>query len=300
MNPTATFLSLFVSAVLVLAPAELSYGVETSPQCSEKGVSSAGTSGPALLRPGDLKAQFAEVPPGRFVEVPPGHKLLVVPAEVPQGPIVGPVPIPPSPDGRMVWVEAVFAELDRRATPDFEGIVGFKLSPPDGKAVLTAEEKEKVLAAIEEVEGEIVAAVSLLTIAGQEAQSEHVEEITFPQEFKYEGEKINPSNWEKRDVGAILNVTPTICEDGRIALILLPEVTTLSEWKKIDGTEVTQPIFATWNATTTVIIPDGSSFVLKEVRPLHGSAATNPQVEKPPQGQKTRLMVVSAKVVETK
>jgi hypothetical protein len=215
-----------------------------------------------------------------------------------------PVAVEPGPPPEVnVWVEAIFVELDRAATRDFEEKLGFKLSPPDGKAFLSAEDKEKILGTVAETENaRIIASVAVLTIPGQQTQTGHVEELTYATEFKYQEGKIVPGNWQTRDFGAILNLTPTIYDDGRIALILMPEVTTLSGWKEIDGTEVTQPIFSDWNATTTVIVPDGSTFVLKgaPVAPFFRSQAIDPEAATDPANQKTLLTIISTKVVETK
>jgi len=205
--------------------------------------------------------------------------------------------------GANVWIEAVFIEMDRGITRDFEEGIGFKLSPPDGKAILSAEEKEKILSFVEELEeARILASLTVLTIAGQQAQTEQVEEITYPTEYDYKDGTIIPGNWETRDVGGILNVTPIISKDGLITMVLMPEVTVLSEWLEIDGTDVTQPIFKTWNTTTTVHIPDGTAFVLKGAPfvPLHGSQSSNPGEEVAPEDQKTHLVIISAKIVQAK
>jgi len=196
-----------------------------------------------------------------------------------------------------VWVEATFVELDAAIIRHVEEVVGFRLGPPGGKAILNAEEKDKLLSVIEEMPGaRTIASLSVLTISGQQAQSEDVEELTYPTEYDTEtinipegGERplsgevfmVTPGNWEQRDVGTILNVTPTIIEDDRIALVLMPEVTILVKWINY-GNEVypiMQPVFRTWNKTTTVIIPDGASFVLKEspLKPLHHRPMPHPE-----------------------
>ncbi len=228
---------------------------------------------------------------------PPRVDLVIAPVEA----------LPPQPSaavsGTNVWVEAIVVELERSATRDFEKLIGFKLSPPDGRAILNPQEKEKVVAAIEEMDGaRIIASLSVLTIPGQQAQSQHSEEVTYPTDYKFEERGITPSNWEKRDVGAVLNVTPVVGENKLIALILMPEVTALAGWKRIDGTEVAQPVFKTWNVTTTVHIPDGSSFVLKEapLTPLLQSQAVDPDTANDPAVQKTWLTIISAKIVEVK
>jgi len=192
-----------------------------------------------------------------------------------------PVPAPYSPN---VWVEAVFVELDRSLTRELERRAGFKLSPPDGKTILTPEEKERLLAAIAKTPGaRVIASLAVLTINGQQTQSEDVEELTFPTEYDTEtiniggsfggqtnlisGEvfMVTPGNWEKRDVGIILNVTPTVSADGKmISLVLMPEVTDLVRWVNY-GNEfypINQPIFETRNVTTSVYVNDGETIVL--------------------------------------
>jgi hypothetical protein len=204
----------------------------------------------------------------------------------------------PEPEMPNVWIEAMFVELDGDASDELEGRLGFRLSPPDGKTILNARERERLVAAIEEMRGSrIVASLSVLTISGQQTQSEDVEELTFPTEYDTEtvstatsgappisGEvfMVTPGNWEQRDVGAILNVTPSILRDGRIALVLMPQLTLLAGWENYGNERypIRQPIFRTWNKTTTVIIPNGSTFVLKEspVSPLkHARVGVPPQ-----------------------
>ncbi len=204
---------------------------------------------------------------------------------------------------RNVWVEAIFIEMDRGVTRAFEEAIGFKLSPPDGKAILNAEEKEKILASVAELdEARIIASLTILTISGQQAQTQQVEEVKFATEYEYKEGTVIPGNWEVRDVGSILNVTPSISDEGLITLVLMPEVSVLSEWLEIDGTGVTQPIFKTWCSTTTVHLPNGTSFVLKDspYLPIHVSQASNAGQEVDPEDQTTLLTIISAKIVEVK
>lgn len=204
---------------------------------------------------------------------------------------------------RNVWVEAIFIEMDRASTRDFEKAIGFKLSPPDGKAILNAEEKEKILTSVAQMEdARILFSLSILTLPGQQAQSEQIEEVTYATEYEYKEGAIIPGNWETRDVGAILNLTPSIGDEGLITLVLMPEISFLSEWLHIDGTEVTQPIFKTLNCTTTVHLPNGSSFVLKDspYLPSYLGQASNPGQQVDPEEQTTLLTIISAKIVEVK
>lgn len=202
-----------------------------------------------------------------------------------------------------VWIEAIFIEMERAITRDFEKAIGFKLSPPDGRAILDADEKEKILGTVEEIEeARIIASLTVLTISGQQAQTEQIEQVPYATEYEYKDGTIIPGNWETRDVGAILNVTPTVGEDGLITLVLMPEFSVLGEWLEIEGTDVTQPIFKGWNITTTVHMPDGSSFLLKEspYLPFHKSQASNPGEETAREDEKTHLIIISAKIVEAK
>ena len=204
---------------------------------------------------------------------------------------------------RNVWIEAIFIEMDRAITRDFEKAIGFKLSPPDGKAILNAEEKEKILASVAQMEdARILTSLSILTLSGRQAQTEQIEEVTYATEYEYKEGTVIPGNWEVRDVGAVLNVTPTIGEEGLITLVLMPEFSVLSEWLEIDGTGVTQPIFKSWNFTTTVHLPNGTSFVLKDspYLPFHMAQATNPGQEVDPEDRTTLLTLISAKIVEVK
>jgi hypothetical protein len=227
----------------------------------------------------------------------------------PIGPLlIGPteaelVPSPPPQPAVNIWIEAIFIEMDRAITRDFEKAIGFKLSPPDGKVIVNAEEKEKILASVEELEqARVLFSLTVLTISGQQVQTEQSDEIIFATEYECKDGTLIPGNWEKRDVGAVLNVTPIVGEDGLITLVLMPEISVLGEWLEIQGTDVTQPVFKTWSTTTTVHMPDGSAFVLKDspYLPFHLSQASNAGQEVAPENQKTLLVIVSAKIVEPK
>jgi len=167
--------------------------------------------------------------------------------------------------GPNIWVEAVFIEMGKADIRNVELFAGLKLSPPDGKAILSGEEKERLLGAIERAAGaRTVATLALLTITGRQSQTEIVYGVTYQTEDKCEEGSVEPATLEAMDLGAILNVTATILEDGRIALVMLPEVTTVIGWERIAETELMLPVRRTWNRVTTVIIADGSTLVLKE------------------------------------
>ena len=76
---------------------------------------------------------------------------------------------------------------------------------------------------------------------------------------------IFPESFETREVGVILNVTPTVGPDKyTIDLPLAPEVAELVDWIQY-GTppfNIPQPIFASRNATTSIVIWDGQTIVM--------------------------------------
>ena len=136
-------------------------------------------------------------------------------------------------------------------------------------------------------EGELLHTMSITTRNGLAAEIKQVEEIIYPTEFEVvpatnpkdkEGTRalplIRPSNLETREVGYVLNVTPTLAGDSnRIAVTISCEHSRLVEWNDvgpdIDGSGfgtieavIEQPIFASFNTTTTVLLEEGESFVL--------------------------------------
>jgi general secretion pathway protein D len=150
--------------------------------------------------------------------------------------------------------------------------------------IMTKPEFQFVWHAIDQTDwSELLSAPRVTTISGQQAQIEVVQELTYPTEYNTEtinvggglggttnlisGEvfMVTPGNWEKRDVGIILNVTPSVSADGKmITLVLMPEVSDLVKWINY-GNEIypiQQPIFETRNVTTTVHVNDGETIVL--------------------------------------
>ena len=71
-----------------------------------------------------------------------------------------------------------------------------------------------------------------------------------------------PQDFQKRDVGIILKVTPSIGADGKgISLILFPEVSGQVGTFSYSG-EVSLPKFSSRNLTTSVVIENGETIVL--------------------------------------
>ncbi len=177
-----------------------------------------------------------------------------------------------------------------RGTRFFPQLLPTEFPTPDADQILslrgfmTEPEFQFIWRAIDQKDwSDLLSAPRIATISGQQAQIEVVQEITYPTEYDTEtinigggfggqtnlisGEvfMVTPGNWEKRDVGIILNVTPSVSADGRmITLVLMPEVTDLVRWINY-GNElypIQQPVFETRNVTTTVYVNDGETIVL--------------------------------------
>ncbi|MCK5706009.1 MAG: hypothetical protein KAI43_00030 [Candidatus Aureabacteria bacterium] len=124
-----------------------------------------------------------------------------------------------------------------------------------------------------------LSAPKVTTVNNQQAQIESVAELRYPGGFEVTPPVVSdagvtppvvtPVDFITRDVGIILNVTPSVGSDRRtINLTLIPEVSELIGWKDYGSTydgyeiKIEQPIFRTRNVTTSVIINDGETIVL--------------------------------------
>ena len=131
---------------------------------------------------------------------------------------------------------------------------------------------------------------SVVSMSGVNAVTESVDEIIYPTQFDgsfveilgFRDQRCTPVNvvipgaFETRQVGAILNVTPTIDPDNETTnLVLLPEIAELVDWQiygyqtqpppgapVVPGSHMPQPVFRSNNITTTVQLRDGSTLVL--------------------------------------
>jgi general secretion pathway protein D len=133
---------------------------------------------------------------------------------------------------------------------------------------------------------DLLSAPRVTTRSGVNAQIQVVQEIIYPTEFETEVVTIQsenalgntseerfvtvtPGTFETREVGVILNVTPTVGPDGyTIDLTLAPEVAELIDWIQYGSSigEVTynipQPVFASRNVTTSIVVWDGQTVVM--------------------------------------
>ncbi len=164
------------------------------------------------------------------------------------------------------------------------------------RGVLTNPELQMVVHAIDQRgNSDLLSAPRVTTINGVNAIIEVVNEIIYPTEFDVTQNDIQvqggaggveagaapvfipptviPGGFETRAVGVILNVTPTVSADNyTINLTMLPEIAELVDWVQY-GTQVPigdqvftvnmpQPIFASRNVTTSMIVWDGHTVVM--------------------------------------
>ncbi len=162
------------------------------------------------------------------------------------------------------------------------------------RGVLTNPEVQFILHAIEQNgNSDLLSAPRVTTLNGVNAIIEVVEEIIYPTEFDVTENDIEiqggggedndqpvfvpptviPGGFETREVGVILNVTPTVSADNyTINLVMLPEIAELVDWIQY-GTQVPigdqvfivnmpQPVFASRNITTSMIVWDGHTVVM--------------------------------------
>ena len=97
-------------------------------------------------------------------------------------------------------------------------------------SILTNPELSVVLHALDQSGGtDLLSAPRITTRSGEAAEIQVVQEIIYPTEFESEAEvfdlgedqgevaivTVTPSNFETREIGVILNVTPTVGPDGQ-------------------------------------------------------------------------------------
>lgn len=168
-------------------------------------------------------------------------------------------------------------------------------------SVLTNPEMKIILHALSQRgNSDLLSAPRITTRSGVNATIQVVREIIYPTEFEVtqptlqsDGNlvtppTVTPGSFETREVGVILNVTPTVGPDGyTIDLTLVPEVAELVDWIQY-GSEISlaspiqnpltgllvgsqtstfrfnipQPIFSSRNATTSIVIWDGQTVVM--------------------------------------
>jgi general secretion pathway protein D len=167
------------------------------------------------------------------------------------------------------------------------------------RGVLTNPELQVTLHALDQKGNlDLLSAPRVTTINGVNAVIEIVREIIYPTEFDVSENDIQvnrggggggfddaaaipfipptviPGAFETREVGVILNVTPTVSPDNyTINLTMLPEIAELVGWLQYGSTiglpdgsvfevNMPQPLFASRNVTTSLIVWDGHTVVM--------------------------------------
>jgi hypothetical protein len=128
---------------------------------------------------------------------------------------------------------------------------------------------------------ELLPAPKLTTIE-EDGRIEVVQEISYPTEYDLQtmnvksgeagGVAISPEEApatdaevrRKKKVIAAIKLTPTVMRRARIALVATVEISVLTSPSDAEAVQDSGPLFRTWTKTTSLIIPDGSSFALKE------------------------------------
>jgi general secretion pathway protein D len=149
------------------------------------------------------------------------------------------------------------------------------------QGVLTGTQFESVLHLLEESrKTKTLSAPRVTTLNNQTALIRVVEEFNYPTRYEVsliqfdingdgdfddagETEFANvPQDLQKRDIGILLNVTPSVGKDMKtITLVLAPEVSSFSQFRDLGG-GVTVPEFTSSQLTTSVVIEDEQTVVL--------------------------------------
>lgn len=150
-----------------------------------------------------------------------------------------------------------------------------------------AETLKQLRALVKDKKAAVICQPQVATVSGNTAQVKSVQEVRFSVGYDDESDpkktagaiSVTPSGryFETREVGTLLNVTPTVGPDGRtINLTLVPEYTTVSRpYRKIEvplpksGKAVTveSPEFTSLQITTTVQIQSGNTLLLAVLEP---------------------------------
>ncbi|OQW96277.1 MAG: hypothetical protein BWK77_05525 [Verrucomicrobia bacterium A1] len=156
-------------------------------------------------------------------------------------------------------------------------------------SILTNPELTLILHALEQKGGtDLLSSPRVTTRSGVNAQIKIVQEIIYPTEFEsqsvgdltagrdnnatglvidpYRSRPPIPGSFETREIGVILNATPTVGPDGyTIDLTLVPEVAEFVRWIDYGAANlypILQPVFASRNVTTSIVLWDGQTVVM--------------------------------------
>ena len=229
---------------------------------------SASTEGADARRIAYLKELGIQFPAGSYVRVPHGTGRLVMFNTAPNRKRLA----------QLLAKALTQVEIDVAFVDFSPGDIAKAAREQDGAVPTTDQLKELWHAG----QGQLLAATKTVTRSGVNAQVKGVEEIIYPTEFLSDGGGSNalkrltlvPTSFETRETGAIVNVTPTVGDDGRtIDLTLVPEFCTEGDASNVTiarhdrkngdlSLVVQQPRFHSRNVTTSVVLRDGATVVL--------------------------------------
>ncbi|MBI1869838.1 MAG: tetratricopeptide repeat protein [Chlamydiae bacterium] len=180
-------------------------------------------------------------------------------------------------------------------------LTGFVTSSLTGSAnpivafsgILTRPEFSIILHALSQrTKSNVLSSPRVTTVNGQRAQIKVVQEFIYPTQYDVTPATTNsqgsvttppvvsPGNFQTRDIGIVLNVTPNVGADRKtINLTIIPEVSEFVTWldygvptqtflgtdgvtRTLPGYPILQPLFASRNVTTSVIVNDTDTVVL--------------------------------------
>lgn len=180
--------------------------------------------------------------------------------------------------------------------------------------LLNAEQTENLLRKLSQQKGvELMSTPSVTTKSGAKATVEVVREFLYPTEFdpprpatqKDPLIPTTPTVFQMKPVGVRMDVTPTLMEDGNIALEVTPEATSFEgymdygkpitqEGKVVSENKIQQPIFHTMKATASFVMKPGQSVVFGG---LGGPDAT-PLTSRMPKTKDLVFFIIEASVVD--
>jgi len=200
--------------------------------------------------------------------------------------------------GTVVVGEVRFVEIARAEANRLFGSTDY---------VLSAEQLRRLDALVAQKKATILAQPRIVTISGAQAQVRSVRELIYPTEYgdpsatesddktittdtgsnvtvnvtinnsptgspnfaRRRRPALIPQAFRTREVGIILNLTPTVDREGKsINCTLVPEVSLFGGYERFEGqtdagkVRVPQPVFYTYNDQTSVVLPNGATALL--------------------------------------
>lgn len=194
--------------------------------------------------------------------------------------------------GRLLATEIYQVQIDATFVNFSRGQIEKLARSSDSAAPATAD----LLKLWKSGKGVLLHTLKLTTRSGVNAEAKSVSEVIYPTDFQMPSPSNSPDAatsplpipdmFDTREVGAILQATPTVGPDGRtIDIVMVPEITAPPEWRTvtITGTdaggrklllEVPQPVFHTRNIMTSIVLQDGETAVLGGMNSPKGEAVT--------------------------